>query len=144
LEEAQAWAERTKLTLTGLDEDLLVQIEEEVLDRINSTYSTSTWVDPTTTPRLVRVAIAKKYVVWVYERTYSESELSDSAYSRKLEANAEMIVGGIVDGTIELPGLESASTGEPAFYPTDGSSLLSPTQDDPSLGPAKFSMGMVF
>jgi hypothetical protein len=145
LGQCQAWAEKSKLTLTSLDEELLDQIETEVLAQIGVTYNTSTWIDTLTTPKLVQIAISKKYVVWVYERQYSENvPEGGSAYAQRLDANAEMLITGIVDGTIELPGLELGTGGQPSFYPNDSSSALEPTVDDRSLGPAKFSMGQVF
>lgn len=148
--ELQAWVEGTKLTFgqslpTPLA-NLLVQIEEEVIVRIDtSAYDTSTWVDETTTPRIVRVAIAKKFVAWVYRRQYSEDiGDSDASYSAQLEANAETLIQGIVDGSIEIPDEPATNAGSPIFYPTDESSASCPTWDDPSLGPAKFSMNSVF
>lgn len=148
LQEAQAWVEGTKFTISsiaaGTNLDLLLQIEEEIVSRVASTFDTTTWVDATTTPRLVRVAIAKKFVAWMYRRQYSESITdTDAAYATLLEVNSETIVSGLVDGSIEIPGIDSP-TDQPGFYPTDTSSLMEPTFDDPSLGPAKFSMGMVF
>lgn len=143
--QARGWAEKTKLNIQELDVDLLDQIETEVLGRINSTYDTSVWTDETNTPRLVQVAIAKKYVVWFYQRQYSENvPRGGSSYALALDANAEMLVDGIVDGTIELPGIVSDSGAEPIFYPNDQSSAMDSTPDDLSLGPAKFSMGQIF
>jgi hypothetical protein len=145
LQQCQAWAEPTKLSLEKLDADLLSQIETEVLGRIASTYDIGTWIDEATTPSLVRTAVAKKYVAWFYERQYSENVSdSGSSYAQRLDANAEMIIMGLIDGTIELPGVNIGSGGEPVFYPTDQSSALDPTLADPSLGPARFSMGTVF
>lgn len=149
--EAQAWVEGTKFTIgsngvfKAQDLNLLVQIEEEVLSRIASAYDTATWIDSATTPHLVRVAIAKKFVSWMYRRQYSEDlPEADAAYSALLDVNAETIIVGIVDGVIEIPGLPGESTQTPAFYPTDDSSLLEPTSDDMSLGPNKFSINQVF
>lgn len=147
--EAQAWAEPTKMTIQepfiAQNSALLLQIEEEVLARISNAYDISTWVDPVTTPRLVRVAIAKKFVAWAYRRQYSEDITeADAAYATQLDANAEVIIQGIVDGSIEIPTLPPSTTSTPLFYPTDASSAQRPTRDDPSLGPAKFSMGMTF
>jgi hypothetical protein len=148
--ELQAWAETTKLrfetTLPQSQADLLEQIEEEVLLRVDSTaYDTSGWTDSTTTPRIVRVAIAKLFVAWAYRRQYSEDlGDSDASYAAQLEANAETIIQGIIDGTIEIPGEPVSNAGAPVFYPTDDSSMSEPTWDDPSLGPAKFSMNSVF
>jgi cytochrome oxidase Cu insertion factor (SCO1/SenC/PrrC family) len=149
LAEAQAWVEATKFTITTIssppNSDMLVQLEEEVLARVASVYDTTTWVDATTTPRLIRVAIAKLFVAWAYRRQYSESVIdSDAEYAMQLEGNAELIIAGIVDGSIEIPGLPGSATNSPAFYPNDASSAMEPTFDDPSLGPAAFSMGQVF
>lgn len=148
--EAQAWVEGTKFTFQDpfvpQNLDLLAEIEEEILARIAVAYpDQSAWTDETTTPKLVRVAIAKMFVAWAYRRQYSESiGEGDAAYAALLEANAMLIVAGIIDGTIDIPGEDPVSSIGPVFYPTDASSAMEPTRDDPSLGPAKFSMGLVF
>jgi len=141
--EAQAWAERTKLTIAALDLDLEANLAEEVVVRLGSAFDTSTWVSETTTPKLVRVIISKLYVAWEYDRQYSEDIEAGSNYASRLKDNAEMLMTGLIAGTIELPGLPDVS-GSPTFYPTDASSSMVPTFDDPSLGPAAFSMGMRF
>lgn len=146
--EAKAWAEATKFTIVDITSspnvDLLLEIEEEVIARVSSAYDTTTWVDATTTPKLVRVAIAKKFICWAYRRQYSESITgNDASYAALLDANAELIIQGIVDGSIEIPGI-TVIVGLPAFYPTDVSSGQTPTTDDTSLGPNKFSMGVTF
>lgn len=143
LQEAQAWAEATKLTIASLDTNLLDHLEEEVLRRVGVVVDTTTWVDETTTPKIVRTAISKLYVSMLYDRQYSEDIADGNAWATRLAANAEMLITGIVNGTIELPGTTS-DAGQPEFYPTDTSSLMDPTSSDPSLGPAAFSMGMVF
>jgi len=146
--EAQAWVEGTKFTFENPFNDqnlaLLAEIEEEILARVLPAYpNQSTWTNETTTPKLIRVAIAKMFVAWAYRRQYSESlGEGDAAYAASLEANATIIIQGLVDGSIDVPGVTS-NIG-PVFYPTDASSAMEPTRDDPSLGPAKFSMGMVF
>ena len=144
--EAQGWGERTKLDLRALDTDLLDQIEEEVLARINTVYDTSTWLTPATTPRLIRVILAKMYVCWFYDRQYSENQDEGNDYAALLRTNAEMLITGILDGTIEIPGpgITPLSPQVASFYPNDISSAQTPTAEDPSLGPAKFSMGKVF
>lgn len=146
--EAQAWVEATKFTIpdpfNAQDLALLAEIEEEVLARVAAAYpDQSTWTNETTTPKLIRVAIAKMFVAWAYRRQYSESiSEGDAAYAASLEGNASMIITGLIDGSIDVPGV-SSNIG-PIFYPTDASSAMEPTRDDPSLGPSKFSMGMVF
>lgn len=148
--DAQGWVEGTKFTIqvpfSVTAAEQLSQIETEVLGRVSAAYpaaTVATWVDELTTPELVKVAIAKLFVAWMYRKQYSESIVdTDASYAALLEANAETIIMGLADGTIPIPGVTS-NIG-PVFYPTDASSAMSPTRDDPSLGPAKFSMGMVF
>ena len=149
VEDAQAWVEGTKFTipdpLPSTDANLLGQIEAEVIGRVSSAYADEypTWTDSTNTPALVKVAIAKMFVAWMYRKQYSEDlGEEDAAYAAKLEMNAESIISGLTDGTIDIPG--GGTDIGPIFYPTDASSAMVPTHDDPSLGPAKFSMGMVF
>src|SRR3954447_18532165 len=147
IQDAQGWAATGKLTLGSLDESLLDQIEAEVLGRIAATYDVSTWLTTTTTPRLVRVAIAKMYVAFMYRKVYSEDEDGSPSFAYQLQLNAEMLIKGIIDTTITLPGISpsSSSAGQPGFYPTDlSSSLCAGEWGDNSLGDAKFSMGKVF
>jgi hypothetical protein len=143
-EEARAWAEGSKLSVTALDIDLESQISEEVLRRLDSGFDVTGWTSETTTPNLVRVIIAKMYIAWLYDRQYSEDIEAGSNYADRLKANAELLMAGLLDGTIELPGVDAGTSGTAVFYPTDASSALEPTSDDLSLGPAAFSMGMRF
>lgn len=144
VQEAKAWCERTKLPVTALDEDLLAHIEEEVLRQISSAYDTTTWVDQASTPKLVRTIISKMYISWLYDRQYSE-DAEANVYAARLQNNADMLIKGIVDGSVVLPDATIPTTaGFASFYPTDISSAQEATADDSSLGPSKFSMGQVF
>ncbi|HEY9660601.1 MAG TPA: hypothetical protein V6C65_19265 [Allocoleopsis sp.] len=142
--DAQGWAESTKLTLSSLDASLEAQISTEVLSRLASAYDISGWTNDTNTPALVKVIIAKMYVAWFYDKSYSENQDQGNDYAAMLRTNAEMLITGIIDGVIDVPGVPGIGTGVPGYYPNDASSALEPTFDDPSLGPAKFSMGKVF
>jgi len=148
VQDAKGWVRTSKFTIGDLETELLEQIEEEVLSRLASAYAVSTWIDASTTPRLVRVIIAKMYVAYTYQKAYSEDEDSMPAYARSLLNNANDLMTGILDGTITLSdGAASALDAErdPAFYPNDLSSSLCPGDfGDDSLGDAKFSMGRVF
>jgi len=144
-DDAQGWAESTKLNLSALDASLLNQIEEEVLGRLSSIYDVTVWTLPSNTPNLVKVIISKMYVAWFYDRQYSENQVEGNDYAALLRNNAEMLMTGLIDGTIDIPGQTQVGAGlGPIFYPNDASSMMEPTLDDPSLGPAKFSMGKVF
>jgi hypothetical protein len=143
--DAQGWAESTKLAVSALDLSLLGQIETETLARLSSVYTTTAWVDSVTTPLIVKVIIAKTYVAWIYDRQYSENQTVGNDYAAMLRQNAEMLMSGLIDGTIDIPGVPVTGAGSgPGFYPTDDSSAMVPTASDSSLGPAAFSMGRVF
>jgi hypothetical protein len=141
--QAQAWAEGTKLTVSSIDPNLEAHMATEVISRLSSLTSTTGWTDSTNTPLLVQTIISKMYMAWLYDRQYSEDVTTEPSYADRLRANAEMLMQGLLAGSIELPGIVDVA-GSPAFYPTDASSALSPTLDDPSLGPAAFSMGKMF
>ena len=144
-DDAQGWGESTKLDLSTLDASLLNQIEAEILGRLSSAYDSTLWVDDLTTPSLVKVIIAKTYVAWFYDRQYSENQDEGNDYAALLRMNAEMLMTGLIDGTIDIPNVPQVGSGLGAsFYPNDASSAQEPTFDDPSLGPSKFSMGRVF
>lgn len=147
--EAQAWLEPTKGDLGGtLDPDFLPQIEVRVLSAVAVSYNVTTWVDNVTTPQIVRVCIAMKYVAWYYRRQYSE-EGETNQYADLLDASADATIEGIVNGTIIISEVPVSPTGDissPVFYPTDASSALNPLDfpDDQSVGPAHFSMNKIF
>lgn len=143
--EAQAWAERTKLDLgTSLEGELEGQLSTQVLARVATAYDVSGWVSEATTPALIRTAIAMRYVAFIYARTYSNDTDGDT-YSTLLLQGSDAIIQNIIDGITPIDGVDPiADLSEPVFYPTDLSSASEPTPEDPSLGPAKFSMGQIF
>lgn len=149
VEEVRAYGERTKLTITTLDTELLNGYEEEILDRLGAQIDSATiatWVGPDTTPKLVRTIIARKYFAWFYFRQYSEDiGTNENTYAEKLDASAEMLLLGILDGSIPIPGA-TVDLSSPTFYPTDVSTATDPkdSPSDPSVGPAAFSMTTTF
>jgi len=145
VDDVRGWVESSKLNIQTLDLDFLPQLEAEVLARLGTVYDVTGWVDPASTPRLVRVIITKMYAGWTYDKFYSENQSERNEYAAMLKDNAEMLILGLVDGTIEIPEIPggSANTG-PSFYPNDASSAQAPTAEDPSLGPARFSLGRTF
>src|SRR5689334_17488282 len=122
VEEAQAWADGTKLPLGAIDTDLEAQLAEEIIRRLDSGFDVTGWVDNTNTPTLVRVIIAKLYVAWLYDRQYSEDIEQGNNYADRLKLNVEALMLGLLDGTIELPGVDVGISGTAVFYPTDASS----------------------
>ena len=123
LQEAQAWGEKTKLAPAwdkGLDTDLLEQVQSEVLGNVASVADTSGWTTTATTPGLVKTIIAKLYVAWIIDRTYSEDE-ELSQYAALLRATALQLQTSITDSLIDIPGATTVGAGDglPSSYPTD-------------------------
>src|SRR5258706_16279220 len=92
VEEVRGWVEVTKLNIQNLDLDFLPQLETEVFAKLNTVYDTTTWVDPTTTPALIRVIITKMYAGWIYDRAYSENQAESNPYAAMLKENASMLL----------------------------------------------------
>jgi hypothetical protein len=145
VEEVRALAERTKLKVETMDTELLNHYEGEILARLGAQIDAATiatWLGPDTTPKLVRTIIARKYFAWFYFRQYSEDVgPTENTYAVKLDASAEMLLVGILDGSIIIPEVPTNISGI-TFYPTDASTATDPKDvpSDPSVGPASFSM----
>ena len=135
LPEASAWGEKTKLSvaLASLDTELLTQIEVEVVGNLARVANTSTWLNTATTPSLVKTIIAKLYVAWLIDRQYSE-DTDLNAYATLLRQSAMALLQGILDSSIDLPGVIVTGDGLPSVYPTD---------TDPESGP-HFRMDAIF
>jgi hypothetical protein len=121
LAEAQAWGEKTKLApawASGLDDELLEQVQVEVLGNMSSVADTSTWVSSATTPGLVKTIIAKLYVAWLIDRQYSEDQ-DLSSYAALLRATALTLQASIVSSEIDIPGVVVDGDGLPSVYPND-------------------------
>lgn len=132
-EEARAWGDHVKLDLASLDTELEASVASQVLARVANVYDVSSWLTPETTPSLVRKITAMMYTGWYINRTYSEEE-PNSDYALMLIGQAERLLDGIVDGSLDLPEVEAPmlSTGQPSGYPTDA-----------DCGPV-FTMGRIF
>jgi hypothetical protein len=146
ISEAQAWCQKNKLDLgTTLDDELEKQVSSQVLTRVATAYDVSGWTDTYTTPEIIKTVIAMYYAAWMYDKLYSDDNDDTNAYADKLMQMAEAILLNILGGVTEIPGVDPIlDSGSPAFYPTDASSAQCATSDDPSLGPAAFSMSTRF
>lgn len=145
LSEVQAWLEPAKLTLSTLDTELLSQLEEEVLVQLAPQYNVGSWTTPESTPKIVRVIIAKTYASFTIDRAYSENQDGGNDYAARLMANANMLLTGLTGGSIDIPDVPATnSSSSPSFFPTDASSAQLPTSDNPEFGGPYFSLGRVF
>lgn len=147
LADAQAWAENTKLPFGSLDTNLLNQVESHVISKLRScgidTTIIATWIDSLTTPDIVKSIISMLYVSWYYDRQYSEEQTEGNDYAAMLRDHGKMLLQGICDGSIEIPGAPTIA-GKPAFFPTDASSAAQPTCLEPELGGPYFNMSRGF
>jgi hypothetical protein len=145
IDDANAWLEPTKLTLSDIDPNLEGQVSAQIFGRLLASFDTSTWLTSATTPQIVRTVIAMYYVAWTYDKFYSD-DAESNAYASLLRQNADLIIAGLLAGTIELVELPTANDeiGSPVFFPNDVSSAACPTADNPSAGGPSFTMGTVF
>src|SRR6266702_3549482 len=103
-EQVKAWLEPTKLQHPdSLDVLLCTHAENEVLARISSAYDITGWTNDTTTPPLVQTIIAKLYAGWYIQRQYSEDNEVGGSWAATLLSNAEMLIAGIIEGSIQIP-----------------------------------------
>lgn len=145
LNDVQAWIEPTKLALSEIDTDLESQVTDQIFGRLLGTFDTTTWNSPSTTPGIIRSAIAMYYTAWLYDKTYSD-DAEANAYATLLRQYADLNINGLIAGTIEIIELPDVNVGvsSPSFFPNDESSANCPTVDNPSDGPPSFTMGTVF
>ena len=144
IDDVQIWLEVTKHRIAPDD-----QLPEEsaasevVLSRLAVRFDTTTWVDPASTPSLVRKIIAMLVASWRYNRVYSETdEDAGNPYANKLEQRANDLITAILEGSIALTdvGTGPAIDGTVDFYPTDISTATDSVDDKGRV----FTMGKVF
>lgn len=144
--DANAWLESTKLTLSALEDVLAGQIETQILARLAPVFSTITWIDANSTPKLVKSIIAMYYAAAVYDRAYTDDNDTANNWASILRNLADTNISGLLSGSIVLAEDPSANsdTGTPIFFPNDLSSSLCATEENPSDGGPAFSMGTIF
>lgn len=149
LADATAWADTTSGKFPGmsqLDAALVAAIQSQVLSQLANIYPVVKWIDVASTPTLVKSIIGMLYTASMYDRVYANDD-DTSNYATRLQDAAAKLLQGLISGNLaltDLPAIDATTTQLPAFYPTNASSVLEPTVDNPSLGPAVFSMGTLW
>ena len=145
INDINALGDKTKLLFSTVDPDLESSVALEIFSQVGQVHDTTIWLSPTTTPKLVLKILAMFYVGWYYERVYSEDDAPNN-YGLLLVARGQRLIDGIIAGTVELIDITvpAKNNEQPDFYPTDASSLLLPTFEDPSLGGPAFTMGKIW
>ena len=135
--EVQRWLDPTILSLAE-DDELGEQdmFGEAVVGKLGARFDTSTWVDATTTPLLIRTCIAVLVASWRYNILFSKTGTGElSPYSQHLE---NLVWGeyGIVEcllmGTLHIPGIE------------DSPSVVGTLTGDFGEEPSRFMIGQSF
>lgn len=148
--EVQQWLETTKLDVPSVDTELELTARTMVFGKVGQSYDTTTWVDPASTPRLIRSAVAMLVAAWTYARAYSEDDSSTSGYAKWLESKALDLADSITSGTSDLSEVagDPVSSGQPAFFPTDNTGTETALDDTGMLledsSARKFYMGSRF
>lgn len=149
VDEANAWLEPTKLTLTTptFSEPTSLALEESAVELIFSRLrlytDTTIWTDEEDTPDLIRKLIAMMYVAYTYDKTYSDNA-DDNAYANRLRRAVDLAIEGIIEGTYQIEGVDIPTIGPPEFFPTDASSANPASIDSPSDGGPYFLMGTIW
>lgn len=93
-----------------------------VFARLGQVYNTSTWLDTSTTPTLVRRILAMLIAANRYNKKHSEDDDAGNRYANKLEARAWDLIELILNDQAVLYDaslLELAELNDPKFWPTD-------------------------
>lgn len=120
-QDVQQWLESTKLSVSSVDVELEKTASSVVFSTLAETYDVTLWTDEAATPVLIQSIISMMVAAWVYNRQYSEDDPDGSGYAMWLLNYAKELLNGVKAGSLDLlevPGV-SASSGEPAFMPTD-------------------------
>lgn len=121
--EVQGWLDKDREPIPEndpLSDD--AQFATIVLAKISQVMETSTWVDVSTTPPVVRKIISALIAANRYNRIYAEEEDAGNKYANKLENRAWDWVQQIVDGkmvVLDNSGNPILNINDPTYYPTD-------------------------
>src|SRR4051812_32469360 len=106
LPEVQQWLEPTKLTLTDVDTELDATWYAKVASTLSGRYDTSSWLNDTNTPAMIKVIISMYIAGTLYNRAYSE-EGDVASYGTWLIRYADNLLSAVDSGQAVLVGLDS-------------------------------------
>jgi hypothetical protein len=150
LAQVQSWLQQDKYDL--LPDGIAAEQEGLAANRILATleqrYNTSTWTDSTNTPAMVSQMIAMLVASYTLRKAVSQDD-GIATYADWLEGRVDALLAGLVDGSIDLPGIEpdpnSPGGASVGFFPTEAATHL--WMEDPHAegGAARwFTMQQVF
>lgn len=82
----------------------------------------ATWITPTATPVFVRGIAGRFTAALIYRTRYSEDSLDDPEYAQNKYQEAMNMLNGIINGSIDIPGVEEGTAFDNTWFePTDAS-----------------------
>jgi hypothetical protein len=105
--DAGAWAKSPEVDfeLNGVAERAYQAqtLSNVVRAQLSVKFDTSSWDSPSSTPMMVRSAIAMAYIAWVYNKQFAGQDDSEAvSYADLLRAMSKDIVAGLLNGTMVL------------------------------------------
>jgi hypothetical protein len=116
----------------GIEADRLIRGQ---LAGVFTPLTLSTWVDPETTPELIRGISGRLCAAFIYRATYSEEQEAVPEYAQVLYNEALMMLSDIKEGTLTVI--------DPGFEPIDSSGSILSFWPDNTTSPA-FTMDQTF
>lgn len=124
------------------DDALQVDAFRFIRSKLVGTFATTTlalWLDPASTPEVIRAIAGRLIAAKWYMEIYAEDSDEDAKYAKTLYDEAMMMLQQIVDGLITVI---DPVTGEP--YPEVQTGMLTESSFWPSDDAPKFTMDMEF
>ena len=143
IEDINAHLPPGKAEIEDAEDDLLqVDAYRFIRSKLVGTFATTTlalWLDPTTTPDVIRAIAGRLIAAKWYMEIYAEDSDEDAEYAQRIYDEAMMMIQGILDGNIVVidPG-----TDEP--YPEVNTGMLVEASFWPNDDAPKFTMDMEF
>lgn len=125
--DANQWLDQVKVKFVD-DTDAIPEAdnaENIVKAKLYDTFPTLVplWVDPASTPKIVREIASMLMAAFRYGRKYSQQTARRSSYAVQLETRANELIDQLVAGTVQLidvsPIPVGAAVGSSYFYPND-------------------------
>lgn len=107
---ANAWVDKSKLTIPAIDSMLESQIVAQVFSKLGVKYDTTLWTSTENTPSLVQSVVSMIYAGMTYIQAFAIDYTSNSSdlYGNQLIADANKIIDSVVSGQVAL--LDSRQT----------------------------------
>lgn len=143
IEDINAHLPPGKAEIEDAEDDLLqVDAFRFIRSKLIGTFATTTlalWIDPDSTPEVIRAIAGRLIAAKWYMEIYAEDSDEDAAYAQRLYDEAMSMLQQILDGTITVI---DPTTEEP--YPDVQTGMLTDASFHPSDDNPKFTMDMEF